>query len=259
MTSPQLHVTTKLHQFWPLLKIRLPVISLSCLPSPLTILFGILFAVFTHIFCCLVCLVPFLPHHAGSTSVHSSRSITLLFPIPQRSSVLLLPVLSVFFSDCLLPSLQIHCFPLTLSSSAPLSSSFYRLFSHKTHNNISSNHFHSCLPPLICPLPWFPLSSQWRGFQRVLLYFLLLYSFLLSQIPHLHQLPSSSLSHFPPCVPSLFCSIIFMLTLVFFIPYSTPSSPGSPHHPLTFLSPTNLDMQFLLSLSRAIFFFLHST
>lgn len=211
---PLLHAGTNLGPLFNLwassmtpFKISYAVVFLSFVCSPVIIHPPVLnvvcgFHPYFLFFFCLLGFVLFPPRHSDSTSIHSSWSLTLLFPVPHFLSVLLLPLLPAPVSQvfaCLFPSLQFLSLPslvVFLSLPAPMTTSSYR--------------FH--LPVFFCffPSPLIPcLSTQW--IQRVFYLFSTM-ALPLSLIPHLHQLPSCSLSLSPLCFPSFFCSIVFMLT-----------------------------------------------
>lgn len=107
-------------------------------------------------------------------------------------------------------------------------------------------------PLLLCPSAWFLVSSynESRGFY---LFFPPPMALPLSQIPHLHQLPSNPVSLSPSlCFPSLFRFIVFTR---FASPPSMPYSTPSP--PLTILSHFYFSHWHaipLFFLSRALFF-----
>lgn len=108
-------------------------------------------------------------------------------------------------------------------------------------------------PLLLCPSAWFLVSSynESRGFY--LFFFFPPMALPLSQIPHLHQLPSNPVSLSPSlCFPSLFRFIVFTR---FASPPSMPYSTPSP--PLTILSHFYFSHWHaipLFFLSRALFF-----
>lgn len=199
-----------------------PVVFQSCstLLSSFTPLFSILFSSLLPLFF----VYPALFHSHLTTPAR----LILITHFVSLCSALTFASCSCLSASCLfIPFSQDASFPayfLILSStqilSLPLLVGFLSLPASATPLpatiSISLFPFASLSSPLIpC------LSTQW--IQEVLSFFSSSMALPLSLIPHLHQLPSHSLSLYPLWFPSLFRSIVFTLTFCsFFIPYPPP-------------------------------------
>ena len=213
----------------------------------------------------LPCFVSFPPHHSGSTSIHSSPSLALLFPVVSPphplSSLPTFASCTCLSGFCLFIPFSCSLFHL-FRHSVPFFTSFCGFsLSTGTHDPITSYCFHLPVSHRLFVLPLDSLSLYTMNPEGFYLFF---------SLNGFATLPN-------PSSPSASLSLSITLSLVLSFPlplhrlhihillFCHPISCAPPRpshlldHPLTFLSLTLSDMQSLFTLSGALFFFLHST